>query len=162
MEEEERSLYARTGDLDKGSIMTNTMTPRQAFERIKQSTLTKDPDYPNLYAENGVHELPFASPGRPRRIEGRENIRAFFNRAIGVTPLEFKEFRNVRIHDTADPDTIICEYDLAGVVVKSGEPFTLSYILVITVRDGELALVRDYMDTMAMTALFSATKDLSA
>lgn len=55
-----------------------------------------------------------------------------------------------------DPDTIICEYDLAGVVVKTGEPFTLSYILVITVRDGELALVRDYMDTMAMSTVLSA------
>jgi len=76
--------------------------------------------------------------------------------------MTFTEFRNVRIHDTADPDTIICEYDLAGVVVKSGEPFTLSYILVITVRDGELALVRDYMDTMAMSALFSARSDSSA
>lgn len=142
--------------------MANTMTPRQAFERIQQSTLKKDPGYPNLYAENGVHELPFASPGRPRRIEGRENIRAFFSQAIGAAPFEFKEFRNVRIHDTADPDTIICEYDLAGAVVKSGEPFTLSYILVITVRNGKLALVRDYMDTMAMSALFSARSNSSA
>jgi uncharacterized protein len=134
--------------------MANTMTPRQAFERIQQTTLTKDPSASDLYAENGVHEMPFASPGRPRRIEGRENIRAFFDQASGGDPMIFTEFRNIRIHDTADPDTIICEYDLAGVVVKTGEPFTLSYILVITVRDGELALVRDYMDTMAMSALF--------
>jgi uncharacterized protein len=142
--------------------MANAMTPRQAFERIQQTTLTKDPSASDFYAENGVHEMPFASPGRPRRIEGRENIRAFFNQASGGAPMTFTEFRNVRIHDTADPDTIICEYDLAGVVVKSEEPFTLSYILVITVRDGELALVRDYMDTMAMSALFSARSDSSA
>lgn len=142
--------------------MANTMTPRQAFERIQQTTLTRDPSASDLYAENGVHEMPFASPGRPRRIEGRENIRAFFDQASGGAPMTFTEFRNVRIHDTADPDTIICEYDLAGAVVKSGEPFTLSYILVITVRDGELALVRDYMDTMAMSALFSARSDSSA
>jgi uncharacterized protein len=66
--------------------------------------------------------------------------------------MTFKEFRNVRIHDTTDPETIICEYDLHGVVTQTGEPFVFGYILLITVRDGQIALVRDYMDTFAMTA----------
>jgi uncharacterized protein len=135
------------------------MTPRQAFERIQASALAKDPSYADLYAEDGVHELPFARPGIPRRIEGRENIRAFFSRAAGAAPMTFKEFRNVRIHETADPGTIICEYDLHGVVTRTGDPFVFSYILVVTVRDGQLALVRDYMDTFAMTA---ALGDLGA
>jgi uncharacterized protein len=135
------------------------MTPRQAFERIQQTTLTKDPAFSDLYSEDGVHELPFAPPGAPRRIEGRENIRAFFDRAAGAAPMTFKEFRNVKIHDTADPETIICEYDLHGTVTKTGDPFTFSYILVITVRNGRLALVRDYMDTFTMTATLGRLGD---
>jgi ketosteroid isomerase-like protein len=128
-----------------------TMTPRQAFDRIQRSTLAKDPSFSDLYAGDGVHEMPFAPPGVPRRIEGKENIRAFLGRAAGSAPMTFKEFRNVRIHDTTDPETIICEYDLHGVVTKTGEPFVFGYILLVTVRDGEIALVRDYMDTLAMT-----------
>jgi uncharacterized protein len=128
------------------------MTPRQAFERIRQATLAMDPSYPDLYAEDGVHEMPFARPGIPRRIEGRENIRAFLGRAAGAAPMTFTEFRNVRVHETTDPGTIICEYDLHGVVTRTGEPFVFSYILLLTVRDGQIALVRDYMDTFAMTA----------
>lgn len=128
------------------------MTPRQAFERIQQSTLAKDPALSDLYAEDGVHEMPFAPPGVPRRIEGRENIRAFLGRAAGAAPMTFTEFRDVRIHETADSETIICEYDLHGVVTKTSEPFVFGYILLLTVRDGQIALVRDYMDTLAMTA----------
>jgi uncharacterized protein len=127
------------------------VTPHQAFERVKQAALAKDSSYADLYAEDGVHEMPFAPPGVPRRIEGRENIRAFLGRAAGAAPMTFTEFSNVRIHDTADKDTIICEYDLRGVVTRTGEPFVFGYILLLTVRDGRIALVRDYMDTLAMT-----------
>jgi uncharacterized protein len=138
------------------------MTPRQAFERIQRATLAKDPSYPDLYAEDGVHEMPFARPGVPRRIEGRESIRAFLGRAAGAAPMTFTEFRNVRIHETADPGTIICEYDLHGVVTKSGEPFVFSYILLLTVRNGQIALVRDYMDTFAMTATLGSLDGASS
>jgi ketosteroid isomerase-like protein len=138
------------------------MTPRQAFERIQRSTLTMDPAYADLYAEDGVHELPFARPGMPRRIEGRENIRAFLGRAAGAAPMTFKEFRNVRVHETTDPGTIICEYDLHGFVNATGNPFTFSYVLLITVRNGQLALVRDYMDTSAMTAALGSTGGTSS
>lgn len=126
--------------------------PREAFERIQHSTLKKDPSYPDLYAEDGAHELPFAPPGVPKRIEGRDNIRAFLNRAGGSAPMEFEKFTNVRVHETTDPETIICEYDLHGVVTKSGAPFVFQYVLVVTVRNGWIQLVRDYMDTAAMTA----------
>jgi uncharacterized protein len=138
------------------------LTPRQAFERVQQSTLQKDPSFSDLYAADGVHEMPFAPPGIPRRIEGRDNIRAFLNRAAGAAPMTFNEFRNVRIHETADPDTIICEYDLHGQVSKTGDPFVFSYVLLLTVRNGEIAVVRDYMDTMAMTAALGGLGSASA
>jgi uncharacterized protein len=137
------------------------LTPRQAFERIQQATLQKDPHYSDLYAADGVHEMPFAPPGVPRRIEGRDNIRAFLNRAAGAAPMTFNEFRNVRIHETTDPDTIICEYDLHGEVSKTGDPFEFSYVLLLTVRNGEIALVRYYMDTMAMTATLGGLESAS-
>jgi len=138
------------------------MTPRQAFERIQRSTLAKDPSYADLYAEDGAHEMPFARPGVPRRIEGRDNIRTFLSRAAGAAPMTFTEFRNVRVHETADPGTIICEYDLHGVVTKTGEPFVFSYILLLTVRNGQISLVRDYMDTFAMTAALGALDGASS
>jgi len=138
------------------------MTPRQAFERIQRSTLAKDPSYPDLYAEDGVHEMPFARPGVPRRLEGRDNIRAFLGRAAGAAPMTFTEFRNVRVHETTDPGTIICEYDLHGVVTKTGEPFVFSYVLLLTVRNGQIALVRDYMDTFAMTAVLGGMDGASS
>jgi ketosteroid isomerase-like protein len=76
--------------------------------------------------------------------------------------MTFTEFRNVRVHETADPGTIICEYDLHGVVTRTGEPFVFSYILLITVRNGQIALVRDYMDTFAMTAALGSLDGASS
>src|ERR1700722_7200950 len=128
------------------------LTPREVFERVQQATLNTDPTFKlsSLYAETGVHEMPFARPGVPRRIEGKERIRAFLDAARGAAPMEFHEFRNVRVHETTDPETIVCEYDIHGVVKKTGAPFFFSYVLFLTVRDGQIVRLRDYMDTFAM------------
>ncbi|MET9266520.1 nuclear transport factor 2 family protein [Amycolatopsis sp. NPDC004079] len=137
-------------------------TPREIFERVKSATIGKDPDYADLYAEDGAHELPFAPPGVPKRIEGREKIRAFLEAASANAPMKFTEFANVRIHDTDEPGTIICEYDLHGEVVKTGAPFVFGYVLLIHVQHGKIKLIRDYMDSLAMTTalggLHGATK----
>lgn len=138
------------------------LTPREIFERVKEATLVKDPHYPDLYAGDGVHELPFAPPGVPKRIEGRDNIRAFLNGAGGAAPMQFKEFANVRVHDTTDPETIICEYDLHGIVTKTGAPFVFSYVLLITVHHGEIKLLRDYMDSLAMTTALGSLQNAAS
>ncbi len=44
----------------QGSTSKSILTPHQIFERIQQSILKKDPGFVDLFAEDGVHEMPFA------------------------------------------------------------------------------------------------------
>lgn len=107
----------------------------------------------DLYADNGVHELPFTPPGAPRRIEGRERIRAYFTSTPSGVPLNFREFRPVAVYDTADPDMIIAEYDAHGDVPATGHPFTARYLWVLKVADGEIVYWRDYWNPLQILEL---------
>ena len=54
------------------------------------------------------------------------------------------------IHDTADPDVIIAEYELAGTVTTTGTRASAPFIVVLTARGGEIARWREYQDTLGM------------
>ncbi|GAA3731745.1 nuclear transport factor 2 family protein [Plantactinospora mayteni] len=118
--------------------------PRQMFDRLVPLFLNKDlGGFADLFAEDGVHELPFSPPGVPRVIQGREQIRAYLT-AITDTPLTHKEFRAVGIHETGDPEVAIAEFDAYGEVTTSGKPYVLRYVHVLQVRNGEIVYWRDY------------------
>lgn len=107
----------------------------------------------DLYAVDGVHELPFAPPSAPRRIEGREQIRDYFTETLSDVPLDFKELRPVAVHDTTDPEVIIAEYDAHGKVTTTGRPFSVRYLWVLKVSNGEIAFWRDYWNPLEILEL---------
>jgi ketosteroid isomerase-like protein len=127
------------------------LSPRQVFERIQHISLHRDTPVADLYAVDGVHEWPFPFPGAPRRLSGQDEIRGFFSRVAGSTRFEFREFRDVVVHETTDPEVIIAEYDIRGQVTDTGRPFVFSYILVLRVRDGRIVSLRDYLNPAAMS-----------
>jgi len=67
---------------------------------------------------------------------------------------------NIRIHQTADPEVIVAEFDYVGTVVATGEPFTASNVIVLRVRDGLIVESRDYIDRVAMTRARGLTEQL--
>ncbi|MGI8908991.1 MAG: nuclear transport factor 2 family protein [Rubrobacteraceae bacterium] len=128
--------------------------PREALDRMLPLLRDKDLDgLADLYSEDGVHELPFAPPGAPRRIEGRERIRAYFASTLSDVPLDFREFRPVAIHDAADPEVIVAEYDAHGEVTTTGLPFTVRYLWVLRVSGGEILSWRDYWNPLEILEL---------
>jgi ketosteroid isomerase-like protein len=99
-------------------------------------------DLADLYSVDAVIEIPFVPPGVPTTSQGREVHRARF-RQIG-TLLRFTSASSVRLYQTTNPDVIVAEYDLSGEVISNGKTFTLSYIMVVTVKNGEIVHSRDY------------------
>jgi uncharacterized protein len=135
---------------------------REVFGRAKQLALAKDLDgFADLFAPDGVHELPFAPPGFPRRLEGRETLREYFA-AITGTPLKHTEFRDMTVYQTADPEVIIAEYDAHGTVTSTGRPYQLRYLQVVRVRDGQITLWRDYSNPLATAELLGRIPELLA
>jgi len=100
-------------------------------------------DLGNLYATDAVVEQPFF-PGAPQRLEGREEVAKHFA-AAATMPLELRA-TNIVVHETADPQTVIAEFDYDGRNSATGRTFRVANIQVLTVKDGLISATRDYHD----------------
>jgi len=102
-------------------------------------------------AEDVVIETPFAPPGRPRRFLGREEFLAFAKAGRAVLPpLRFEECREVAVHDTADPEVIVVEYELTGTVPNTNLRGAATFVGVLRVRDGQIVAWREYQNVLAI------------
>jgi ketosteroid isomerase-like protein len=110
-----------------------------------------------LYAEEAVVEYPFALPA-PTRLEGRAAIQRYFA-AVARMPLELRA-HNIVMHDAADPEVIIVEYDYDGLVTTTGRAFQVSNIQVSTVRDGQIVKSRDYHNHLVLADVTGRLPDL--
>ena len=86
---------------------------------------------------------------------------AALQRAVG-TRAEVIRFQpeNIRVHQTADPEVIVAEFDYVGTVIATGEPFSASNVIVLRVRDGQIVESRDSIDHVAMTRARGLTEQL--
>ncbi len=136
--------------------------PREVFERLHER-VRDDYDMDgqaDLYAPDGTLELPFAPPGMPRCMRGREEIRTFLAAAgqrARQAGRRIVRYDPVVVHETADPEVIVAEFDLHGEVTATGEPYRIPFIQVLRVRDGEIVSMRDYFDTRAMSETLGAS-----
>jgi ketosteroid isomerase-like protein len=143
--------------------MQATASPRQTAERLLRAMLSPDPgDIADCYAPAVVIEMPFAvAPLYPARIETtREELRARFR--AGAAIRRYQRLSDVVIHDTADPGVVIAEYQLHGELIQAAEPFSQRFVMVMTVRDGQIAHSRDYTNPITGARLLGKLPDLLA
>ncbi|GAA0380755.1 hypothetical protein Acor_02380 [Acrocarpospora corrugata] len=136
--------------------------PREVFALMRQAWLGQIDSDPRLLAEDVVIETPFAPPGRPRRFEGRAEFLAFAAPQRENFPVRFEEVRDVVIHDTADPEVIVAEYTLAGVVTTTGHRASAPFVSVLRVRDGQTVHWREYQNPLAVAAALDRLPELFA
>ncbi|MGH3212515.1 MAG: nuclear transport factor 2 family protein [Trebonia sp.] len=140
----------------------STSTPRQTVERFLKAVVSPTPgDLADCYADQIVIEMPFGSGLAPARTETtREEIRKRF--AAGAASRRYTGLRDVRVHETADPDIIVLEYGLDGTRIGDGEPFTMTFVMVLTFRDGLIAHSRDYADPIGGARALGRLPELAA
>jgi len=132
--------------------LTNTRAAHEVLESFRQAAISQSADdMRRLYAVDAVHEFPFTRPGLPSRLEGRDEIVNWIAAGWQTNTLRYERYRTLAIHDTNDPDTIIVEQDAVGTSTATGE-FALPNIIVLTVRDGQIAHLRDYVNILAAAA----------
>jgi uncharacterized protein len=56
------------------------------------------------------------------------------------------------VRPTDRTDTIVVEWTATGRTVATSQPYCLDYIVVLTVRDGLIALFRDYWSPLSAAA----------
>ncbi|MET9414411.1 nuclear transport factor 2 family protein [Streptomyces klenkii] len=131
--------------------MLASTSPPELYRHSLRLLLDKDiPAWVGLWAEHGVMEFPFAPPGRPDRLDGRAAIAAYMRDY--PDHIDLHDFPDLRIHETTDPATIVVEMRGVGRVVKTGDPFDMTYIAVVTVEDGRFTSYRDYWNPLAVQA----------
>lgn len=132
--------------------------PREIFERFQRSVLGEPAALtPERYSPDVVVEFPFAPPGRPRRIVGREKFFDFAQPQRAALPVRFEEIRDVVVHQTADPEVIVAEYELAGTVTSTGRQAAAGFVAVLRVRNGQILHWREYQNVPAMAAALGTT-----
>jgi ketosteroid isomerase-like protein len=123
----------------------STASPREVFLALVNGVAAGDwEDLPELYAEPTEVVHPF-DPHRAPALRTRDELREHF-RPTGEGPRLERRPANIRIHETADPEVIVAEFEYQGTNVDTGEPFTIPAIFVLRVRDGEIVESRDYFD----------------
>jgi ketosteroid isomerase-like protein len=128
--------------------------PSEVMRRLIDGVTGRDfAPLADLYAEDTVVTHPHGIPA-PTRIEGREAVRKHFAAGPDI-PLRMRA-ENVVMHETADPEVIVTEYDYVGEATTTGRSFVSHNIVVTRVRDGLIVESRDYHDHYAITEALKA------
>jgi ketosteroid isomerase-like protein len=134
-------------------------TPREVLGKLLAGiTEGRWEELPALYAEHAQVSLPQDYP--PRRLEGRAAIAAHFQRGKRL-PLALAA-RDVVVHETADPEVIVAEYEYLGRATTTGRSFQLPVVLVMRVRDGQIVQSRDYGNRLVVAHALGAASELLA
>src|SRR5581483_5744811 len=130
---------------------------RETVELLLRTTVSGTRDQiADLYAPDVVIEIPFAPDGIPAVTNGRETVRARMNAAASL--FTFDSVSDVTLHETAAPEVVIAEYRIHGHLASSGKPFSLTYVMVIRVRDGLIVWSRDYGNPLETAGLVEEMK----
>jgi hypothetical protein len=142
--------------------MPATASPRHTAQQLLEATISPDPGgIADCYAPAVVIEMPFAAPLYPARIETtREELRARFR--AGAAIRRYQRLSDVVIHDTADPEVVITEYQLHGELIETGQPFAQRFAMVMTVRNGQIVHSRDYTNPITGARMLGKLPELLA
>jgi len=138
------------------------LTPREAAEQVRKMVAGEGVVFADLFAAEGVLAYPFAPPGQPRELRGRDAIRAYFA-AIGQSRALFTMAGVDAVSwQTDDPEVVVTQITHHGTSQVTGAPYEFTALGVIRVRDGLIVRYEDYMDPIALARLLGRTGDLAA
>lgn len=134
---------------------------RRVVEGFFETLAGMRPDeFMALWHEDGVFEQPYAPPGFPAVLEGAEAIR----RHVEPMPQVFATFayHDLDLHATDDPELFVCTVRSEATVLGSGRPYNNHYVIFFRIRDGRIALYREFYDPLIVLDAFGSADSLNA
>ena len=130
-------------------------TPADVLAQRRQLILSGDTDgYADLFAPDGVIESPFAPPGAPSRLEGREAIRQY-SRHVAASPVRLEGFEEVALYQTQDPEVVIVEVRAKATLTTTGRSLVTTSIQIYRIREGQIVLFRDFANPRVLEDVIS-------
>ncbi|WP_436788792.1 nuclear transport factor 2 family protein [Yinghuangia sp. YIM S10712] len=128
-------------------------TPRDVFTAFQNALDARDiATALAFYADDVRVSQPLAKP-EPTVYEGRATLAEHFG-GVGQLPVELTTVNQV-VHETADPEVIVAEYDYDALNRDTGKRVRFSNVIVLRVRDGLIVESRDYHDHIALGELLA-------
>jgi uncharacterized protein len=119
-------------------------TPADVLAQRRHLILSGDADaYADLFAPDGVIESPFAPPGAPSSLAGREAIREH-SRRLMASPVRLEDIEDVELYQTQDPEVVIVEVRAKATLTTTGRSFATTSIQIYRIREGQIVLFRDF------------------
>lgn len=97
-----------------------------------------------IYTPDAIHEFPFASGDAPHKLSGYKEINEYMLQL--PAKIRFGSFSDVRVHETETE--YIIEAKGSHTLVANNEPFNIGYVWFMTMRDGKVCHIRDYMSKL--------------
>jgi ketosteroid isomerase-like protein len=128
--------------------MTPHRKPRDVFlALVKGICEERLDDVLALYAEKTDVSHPFDAL-RGHGFSSRAELREHFSRRPSRQPVKIHP-ANILIHETADPEVIVAEFDYAGTNLETRQGFSYRCVFIMRVRNGEIVESRDYVDHLS-------------
>ena len=137
-------------------------SPREVAGEVRRMVAGEGVVFADLFAPDGVLAYPFALPGQPRELLGRDAIRAYFGAMGQQRRLFSMEGVEALVRETDDPEVVVTEITHHGWSHVTDAPYRFTALGVIRVRQGEIVRYDDYMDPIATARLLGRTEQLAA
>ncbi len=112
-----------------------------------------------MWTEDALLEFPFAPEGFPESVEGQPAIEKYFRDALAiVTPIGYP---NRVVTPLADPSACVIEFDSKLTVGDDPTVQENSYITIVRVRDGKIALFKEHYDSVKRVAGFPSADEVT-
>jgi ketosteroid isomerase-like protein len=134
-------------------------SPRDVVELVRRMVAGEGVRFADLFAADGVLRYPFAPPGMPRELAGRDTISAFHG-AEGARDLLKMEGVDMVVRETDDPEVVVTEIEHYGRSAALDGPYRFRALAVVRVRDGEIVSYDDYIVPIALATLLGRKQDL--
>jgi len=94
-----------------------------------------------------VLELPYAPPGSPSRVEGKTAVAEYLRTVPAGIDFQQLDFD---VHQTVAAEAAAVEWTAKGVVRATGAAYEMTYVVVLTLRDGLMRTYRDYWNPLVL------------
>ncbi|HML54803.1 MAG TPA: nuclear transport factor 2 family protein [Solidesulfovibrio magneticus] len=112
--------------------------------------------FSDMFTPDGVLEFPYAPEGFPARLEGRREI-ASHARMVSEL-LSIGEMLDAEALVNQEGTRAMLEFRGEGLARATGKPYRQRYVSVITLRDGRIALYRDYWNPLVVIAAMEGNR----
>jgi hypothetical protein len=111
-----------------------------------------------LWTEDGIFEMPYATPGFPSRLEGVDAIWAHVRDIASV--FSTYAYHDLEIVGANDPDVVFATLRSDGIVTATGRRYANRYITRFNFRDGKVARYVEWFDPAEVLQAFAPDGDV--